>query len=180
MTKKKAEAKANNVKKSNAVVVYKKPKEKPERPDINFTNIRDAATHYAVYLVDLDDFYSKGKYGFNRKRYTVDMLCTILTKIGYGVSPYSAIISSGIAKDTHADWKKNKPDLVGVIELFEEASIATLESMVHKHAASDWRAGAFMLERRKRSIYGKEVEAPTNDTQKEMVEAARLLGKYAE
>lgn len=177
MKKKKVIPKAKK-KPNAAIVVYKEPIKEPEMPEINSNNAHASAVAFAQYLVEYQEYVDPmGRY---ESKYNAQFLTKCLLKIALGVSPYSAFISCGLHRNTYLTWKNERPQLQCVIEIFVEACDSSYEEILRMHALKNWNAAAFYLERRKRHIYGKEAPVEASDTQKEMIESAKLLGKYAE
>lgn len=90
----------------------------------------------------------------------------IVTAVRAGAFVETAASYAGISKVTLYDWMKrgNKSthgkfrDFLNAVEqAFAEATVADL-AQISAAAAKDWRAAAYRLEKRERSLYGKQVQ----------------------
>ena len=109
---------------------------------------------------------------------------TICKKIEMGLNITDACRAAGISQPTYYAWVKrareghNNPIYAEVAEQFENARArgqAKLAEKIVEHADKDWRAAAFILERRHPEEWGKKSEIAHNmNGQVDLVVATRI------
>jgi hypothetical protein len=79
----------------------------------------------------------------------------LLDLVRSGVGIGRAARMAGIHEDTLGRWIREKPDFAGEIEAARAESSAHLERHIAGAAESDWKAAAWLLERRHPEEYGR-------------------------
>jgi hypothetical protein len=96
---------------------------------------------------------------------TSELQASMVKMLRAGVHPETACKVEGLALSTYYDWRKRgeegeEPYAEFLFETTRATAlvIGQLEHEVIKAAQRDWRAGAFMLSKRARDIYGNETK----------------------
>lgn len=89
-----------------------------------------------------------------------------MKEVASGTPKTKAAVFCGISRDTLREWEKEDADFSLAVEEAEDRYVEALRRKVEKGVnatgAHDWRASAWLMERRDRDIYGKqEKPAPT-------------------
>jgi len=94
----------------------------------------------------------------------------ILMALGKGVSRHGAAAIAGIHRDTLAEWEKKDPAFSDAVTRAMDISESVYVELIEEAAKKDWRAAAWMLERRHREDYGKRSRADVQVDVRRMVE----------
>lgn len=90
-------------------------------------------------------------------KYTQATVVKILEAVAGGSTYRLAAGAAGITYDTLNEWRKAKPDFSDALEEAEGIGADFMLAMIKAHGHDDWRAFAFILERRHPTEYGKQV-----------------------
>lgn len=90
-------------------------------------------------------------------KYTQSTVIKILEAVAGGSTYRLAAGAAGITYDTLNVWRKDKPDFSEALEEAEGIGAAFMLDMIKAHGHDDWRALAFVLERRYPNEYGKQI-----------------------
>jgi transposase len=72
-----------------------------------------------------------------------------------GMASTRAARALGVCPDTVTNWCRANPDFSEALEAAREESTGILEKQIHDAARKDWRAAAWLLERRLPDEYGR-------------------------
>lgn len=81
-------------------------------------------------------------------KYNASVLKEIATAIETGGSDIDACTMAGISKETFYNWLNEKPDFVDLVTRARTLGKMKRIERITNHAAIDWRADAWYLERR--------------------------------
>lgn len=86
---------------------------------------------------------------------TPERVARILDEVRKGMPQKTAATLAGISEDSLLNWKRDDPQFAALLESALADSEAALVARVQEAAAKDWRAAAFLLERRFSMDWGK-------------------------
>lgn len=86
---------------------------------------------------------------------TTAMRREFLALVRGGMASTRAAKALGVCPDTVTDWCRVNPEFSEALEAAREESLGILEQRVHAAARKDWRAAAWLLERRLPEEYGR-------------------------
>lgn len=93
-----------------------------------------------------------------RSKYSSETQQKILKAIRLGVTYQLASAFGGVSYETFNEWRKTKPQFSDALREAEgEAAVALLAKIQKAATDGDWRAAAFLLERRYPHAYGRNV-----------------------
>lgn len=81
-------------------------------------------------------------------KYNKETIENILGLIQWGSTKEEASIRSGIHRDTLNEWENKYPDFLAAVKRAEALQVTTLVLAIRKAAINDWKAAAWLLERR--------------------------------
>lgn len=111
-------------------------------------------------------------------KYTEQTVESIIKSLKEGAGRVNACRHAGVHYDTFLDWMNNKPEFSEKILKAEneknECIKQTCVQRILEASANDWRAGAWLIERKFPNEYGKRIEL--TDKSREWAKAFELVG----
>lgn len=93
-----------------------------------------------------------------RTKYTPDVVDRIEQALQLGASYRLACLYGGISEDTFGRWRDKKPEFAEIVARAEGiGAVQLLEAIDAAASAGNWRAAAWILERRYPEEYGRRV-----------------------
>jgi hypothetical protein len=93
-----------------------------------------------------------------KSKYTPELVEWICQALRLGATRRDAAAVARIHRDTFYQWLKEKPEFPEAVKKAEAEGVVMSLAKINKAASDDWRAAAWLLERRYLEEYGRRVE----------------------
>lgn len=96
--------------------------------------------------------------GQRAPKWTPAKAAKVVELVGQGVSRTGAAALVGVHETTVSYHMERDPDFAAAIARAERVMEASMLGLIQVHSVTDWRAAAWLLERRFRDLYGQRAE----------------------